>query len=90
VAVVDKHRVNSAHSLIEEQSLPVVYMPSAHVDEPRQPEILTIPNTPQAAAGKDFVYAGIFAKQSGTEAKTSIGTEDPSNFWPTPLISLQE
>jgi len=90
VAVVNKHRVYSACSLIEEQRLPVVYMPSTHVDEPRQPEILTIPNSPQTAAGKDFVKAGIFAKESGTEAGTSTGTENPSIFRPTPLIPLQE
>jgi hypothetical protein len=55
MAVVEKHSVNSAFALIEEQRLPIVYMLSAHVDEPRQPEIITIVNSPQTAAGKYFI-----------------------------------
>lgn len=90
MAVVDKHGVDSAFALIEEQRLPVVNMPSAHVDEPRQPEIIPIPNSPQTAAGEDFIKAEIFTKESGAKAESSTGTENPSIYRPAPLVPLKE
>jgi hypothetical protein len=90
MAVVDKYCIDSAFLLIEEQRLPVVCMSSADIDEPRKPESLTIPNSSQTAAGKNFVKSGTFAKKSGTKAKTRARAKNTSFFWPTPLIPFQK